>query len=208
MKRCRGLMGAVALVLAYLLVSGSSLQAASPEELIKDTTDRVLNILNDASLKGPDKKEIRRKKIWNEISSVFDFEEMSKRALGRHWRKRTPEERKEFVDLFSFILQDSYIGKIDNYSDEKIVYLGEKKEEDYALVKTKIITKTGTEIPVNYRLHSKDGQWWVYDVVIEGVSLVNNYRNQFNSILVRSSYDELLKKMRQKKLRIISGPKK
>jgi phospholipid transport system substrate-binding protein len=181
------------------VLKSSLLWAESPKELVKETTDRVLNIMRDSSLKGPEKAQERRQRIWEEISVVFDFEEISKRALGRHWRKRSPEEKKEFVDLFSYILQDSYIGKVDAYSDEEIVFLGEKKDSDYAIVQTKVITKTGTEIPVDYRLYNKQGKWRVYDVVIEGVSLVNNYRTQFNNILVRSSYEKLIQRMKQKK---------
>jgi len=103
------------------------------------------------------------------------------------------------VDLFSYILQDSYIGKIDAYSGEEVVYVGEKQDSPYATVQTKIITRTGTEIIIDYRLLDEQGKWMVYDVIIEGVSLVNNYRTQFNNILIRSSYEKLVEKLKQKK---------
>jgi phospholipid transport system substrate-binding protein len=177
----------------------SALWAGAPEEMVKGATGRILTILRDSSLKVPDKVRERRQKLWEEISAAFDFEEISKRAMGHtYWIKRSPEEKKEFVALFSYIVQDSYIGKIDAYSDEEIVYLGEKQKGRYAKVKTKIITNTGTEITVDYRLLDEQGEWRIYDVIVEGVSLVNNYRSQFNNILVKSSYEKLVKKMKQK----------
>ena len=173
--------------------------AGVPEGLVKGTTDRVFTILKNPTLKKADKAQERKQRLGEEISVVFDFEEMSKRALGRHWRERSPEEKKEFVDLFSYILQDSYIGKIDAYTGEEVVYVGEKQDSPYATVQTKIITKTGTEIIIDYRLLDEQGKWRVYDVIIEGVSLVNNYRTQFNNILIRSSYEKLVEKLKQKK---------
>lgn len=175
------------------------LWAGPPKDLVKKTADRILTILKDPSLKGATKLQERRQKLWEEISTAFDFEEMSKRALGRHWSKRSPEEKKEFVDLFSHLIQNAYIGKIDLYSDEEIVYLGEKQDSQYTTVSTKILTKTGTEITADYRLLKDQEKWMVYDVVIEGVSLVNNYRIQFNNIVIKSSYEKLVEKMKQKK---------
>lgn len=181
-----------------LLWVNSFLWAGQPEDLVKKTADRILTILKDPSLKGATKLQERRQKLWEAISTAFDVEEMSKRALGRHWSKRSPGEKKEFVALFSHLIQDTYIGKIDLYSDEEIVYLGEKQDSQYATVSTKILTKTGTEITADYRLLKDQEKWMVYDVVIEGVSLVNNYRTQFNNILIKSSYEKLVEKMKQK----------
>jgi phospholipid transport system substrate-binding protein len=183
----------------FILIFGCPLLwAGTPEELVRRTTDEVLTILKDPSLKGEEKIQERKEKLWVEVSMAFDFEEISKRALGRHWRKRSSEEKKEFMDLFSRIIQDAYIGKIDTYSGEEILYLGEKLDSRYAAVQTKIVANTGTEITVDYRLIDKQGKWGVYDIVIEGVSLVNNYRTQFNNILVRSSYEKLIERIKEK----------
>lgn len=183
----------------FLLMSRSSfLRADEPGKLVMKTIDSGLTVLKEPSLKGPDKVEERRQKLWEEISFIFDFEEMSKRALGQHWKKRTPEEKAEFVGLFTNILKDAYIGKTDTYSGEKIVFLKEKQDNKYATVQTKIITNTGTEVLVDYRMLNDGGKWTIYDVIIEGVSLVNNYRSQFNSILLKSSYAELVQKIKKK----------
>jgi len=123
---------------------------------------------------------------------------MSKRALGQHWKKRSPEEKKEFVELFTNILKDAYIGKTDTYNGEKVVLLREKQDSDYAVVQTKFITKNGTEIAVDYSMLNNSGEWKIYDVIIEGVSMINNYRSQFNNILLKSPYENLVKRMQEK----------
>jgi phospholipid transport system substrate-binding protein len=173
--------------------------ADEPGKLIMKTIDNGLAVLKEPSLKGKEKAEERRQRLWKEISFIFNFEEMSKRALGQHWKKRTADEKKEFVELFTNILKDAYIGKTDAYSGEKIVVLKEKIDDNnYATVQTKIISNTGTEVFVDYRMLNNDGKWTIYDVIIEGVSLVNNYRSQFNNILLKSSYEELIQKMKDK----------
>lgn len=174
--------------------------ADEPGTLLMKTIDSGLSVLKEPSLQGPEKVQERRKKLWEEISPIFNFNEMSKRALGLHWKKRTDTEKKEFVELFTNILKDAYIGKTDTYSGEKIVFLKEKQDEKkYATVQTKIITNTGTEVLVDYRMLSNDGKWTIYDVIIEGVSLVNNYRSQFNNILTKSSFADLIQKIKDKK---------
>lgn len=183
----------------FLLTSTPALLwAQEPGKLIMETIDRGLVILKDPSLKGNEKLLERRQKLWEEISPMFHFEEMSKRALGQYWKSRSSEEKKEFIELFTSILKDAYIGKTDTYSGEKIVFIKEKQAEKYANVQTKFITSQGTEILVDYYLFNNQGNWKIYDVVIEGVSLVNNYRTQFNSILVKSSYRELVQKIKEK----------
>ncbi|HHT9129798.1 MAG TPA: MlaC/ttg2D family ABC transporter substrate-binding protein, partial [Candidatus Brocadiaceae bacterium] len=162
-----------------------------PGKLVMESIDRGLAVLKEPSLGGAEKAQERRQRLWEEISPVFNFEEMSKRALSIHWKKRSPEEKKEFVELFTNILKDTYIGKTDTYSGEKMEVLRERHDSSYAEVQTKLITNKGTEVSVNYQLVSNHGKWRIYDVVIEGVSLVNNYRSQFNSILLKSSYEEL-----------------
>ncbi len=172
--------------------------ALSPLKIMNATTDRVVEILRDKELKKATKTPERRAAIRKAVTEVFDFEEMSKRALSVHWQKLTIEERKEFVSLFSDLLERSYIKKIEGYSDEKIDYLEEKIDGDSALVKSKITTRRNIEIPIDYKLLKRGDKWYVYDVVIEGVSLINNYRTQFNKIIRQSSYTELIKRMKNK----------
>lgn len=189
------------LLLSLILVTVftvSDAYAGEPTNQVKQTVDKVLDILRNKELKKPEKTRERRAAIRKAVSERFDFEEMAKRALGLHWRKRTPDERKEFVSLFTDLLERSYIKKIESYSDEKILYVGENVESEYAVVRSTIITKRNVEIPVDYRLLEKNGKWEVYDVVIEGVSLVNNYRTQFNKIIRTNSYEELVKRMKNK----------
>jgi phospholipid transport system substrate-binding protein len=171
----------------------------SPGKLVMESIDRGLAVLKEPSLSGAENVQERRQRLWEEISPVFNFEEMSKRALGAQWKKRSPEEKKEFVELFTNILKDTYIGKTDTYSGEKMEVLRESHDSSYAEVQTKLITNKGTEVSVNYHLVSNHGKWRIYDVIIEGVSLVNNYRSQFNSILLKSSYEELVQRIKEKK---------
>jgi phospholipid transport system substrate-binding protein len=175
-----------------------TVQAGEPVTLINQTVDEVIDILKNEELKKSDKVAERRAALRTVIGKRFDFEEMAKRSLALHWKKRTPEERQEFIPLFSDLLERSYVNKIESYTDEKILYTDETIDDDYASVKTKIITKRNVEIPIEYRLLKKNNRWGVYDVVIEGVSLVNNYRNQFNKIIRKDSYEELVKRMQQK----------
>ena len=174
------------------------LWAGEPGKLLMETIDKGFAILKDPSLKGDEKVQERRQMLWKEISPVFNFEEMSKRSLGQHWKSRTPEEKKEFVELFTNILKDAYIGKTDTYSGEKVVIISEKQDKKYATVQTKIITNKETEVSVDYNMLNNPGGWTIYDVIIEGVSLVNNYRSQFNNILIKSSYKELIQKIKAK----------
>ncbi|MEW6002698.1 MAG: ABC transporter substrate-binding protein [Nitrospirota bacterium] len=176
----------------------SSAYAGTPTDQVKQTVDKVLDILKNKELRKPEKAGERRTSIRKVIDERFDFEEMAKRTLALHWRKRTPEEMKEFVSLFSDLLERSYIKKIESYTDEKISYVGENIEGEYAVVKTKVVTKRNVEIPIDYRLLKKGSGWEVYDVVIEGVSLINNYRTQFNKIIRTYSYEELVKRMKNK----------
>lgn len=196
------MIGRGVLILSILFLFFSSeltFAVLSPKEQVKNTVDNVLNIIKDPKYKGKDKTQKRRSALRNEISKVFDFDEMSKRSLGIYWRERTPQEKKEFVELYKDLLERSYSGKIESYTDEKIIYYDEKVENNkYAEVKTKIITTDKKEIPIDYRLYFNGKEWKVYDVVIEGVSLVSNYRSQFNKIIRNHSYQELVKRMKTK----------
>ena len=175
--------------------------AGEPTEQIRQTVDDVLEVLNNKELKKPDKAEIRKKKIHDIVYKRFDFEEMAKRSLGVHWAQRKPEERKEFVALYSDLLENTYTKKVERYENEKVAYTGEKLDGQYATVKTVVSTKD-VDIPVEYRIFKAAGKWGVYDIVIEGVSLVNNYRSQFNQIIRSGSYEELVKRLREKNLKI------
>ena len=180
---------------------------------VKETIDKVLAILRDPALKGPDKEELRRKKLKDAIYPRFDFSEMAKRSLATHWRDRTQKEREEFVTLFADLLEQSYHKKLESYTDQEIIYSKEQIEDKFGLVATKIVSqKENLDIPIDYKLMRQDGQWRVYDVVIEGVSLVSNYRGQFNRIIQTSSYAELVRKMRVKQeaevLSVVPTPKR
>jgi phospholipid transport system substrate-binding protein len=172
--------------------------AGDAKDQIKQTTERILSILSDPSYKGPGKTEGRRREIRKAIDERFDWEEMAQRALATHWPKRSPEEKKEFAILFQDLLARAYMDKVEGYSGEKIVYTAETVEDDRAVTKVKIVTSKNKEILLEYRLLKKGPQWLVYDISIEGVSLVNNYRTQFNSIILKDGFDVLVKKLKEK----------
>lgn len=173
--------------------SGNSLTAE-----IKSSIDGILDILKDSNLSSPSNQEKRRVKMRELVRGRFDFEEMAKRSLARHWNDRTPEERKRFVALFSDLIEASYISKIESYSDEKITYDREELRGDkYGSVSTTIISPK-VDIPIEYKVIKKDGKWFVYDVVIEGVSFISTYRNQYNRTIVRESYAYLIQEMKGK----------
>jgi phospholipid transport system substrate-binding protein len=180
--------------------SHPSAAATEAAQQVKQTVDRVLAIVNDPALKGDAKAAERRQKLKEVIGARFDFAEMAKRSLGAQWQKRSPPEQKEFVEVFTELLEGSYVDKIESYSGEKVRFVNDRQEKDYAEVGTKIINNKGEEFSVDYRLYNANGDWKVSDVIIENISLVNNYRAQFNRVLARSSYGELLETMKQKKL--------
>ena len=166
---------------------------------VKATIEKVLEILRDPALKAPGKEEARRKKLQEAIYPRFDFTEMGKRSLGIHWAKRTPQEREEFVKLFADLLEQSYAKRLEAYTDQEVLYTKEQLDDKFGLVVTKIVsTKENIDIPIEYKLLRQDNQWKVYDVVIDGISMVSNYRSQFNSIIQKSSYAELVQRMRVK----------
>jgi phospholipid transport system substrate-binding protein len=186
------------LILLFALLLPSAGWAGEPTEELKKSVDAVIDVLKDKELMKPENTKQRRDKIRNIVNGRFDYEEMAKRSLALHWRNRTPEEKKEFVPLYSDLLERTYIDKIEKYRDEKVLYVGELTEGQNALVKTKVITAQDVEIPISYRLSKEADGWKVYDVIIEGVSLVQNYRSQFNSIIRSDSYQVLVKKLRDK----------
>src|SRR5437016_6752687 len=180
------------LVVLVVLVGVLPAAAGPATEQLRQYTDQGLKLLEDPNLQGPD----RRAAVRKAAIEIFDVQETAKRSLGRHWAARTPAEREEFVQLFSDLLERSYLSKIELYGGEKIQYLSDSVDDgDQGKVQTKIVTKQGSEIPIEYRMHKKGEKWLVYDVIIEGVSLVANYRTQFNKIIQTSSFQELVKKM-------------
>jgi phospholipid transport system substrate-binding protein len=185
---------------AVVLCFAGDAFAGLPTDQLKASIDKVLNILNDKTLKAPAMKAKRREVLMNLSNEVFDWNEMAKRSLGIYWKDRTPDEQREFVKLFTVLLENTYIDKIESYSGEKIIYSKETVEDQYALVETKIITRQDTEVAVNYWMFNKSGRWFVYDISVEGISLVKNYRTQFNEIMARSTYQELLKKLKEKQV--------
>ena len=185
--------------LALLVLALPAVSSAGPvTDTVNTTVDKVITILNDPAMKGPAKEDARRKKIMNAVTEVFDFGEMAKRSLGLYWKVRKPAERAEFVSLFTDLIERSYINRIEGYSGEKIIYDKEDVDGDNATVKSHFLTKRRETIPVDYKLILENGKWRVYDMVIENVSLVNNYRVQFNKIIRTSSYEDLVKKMKNK----------
>ena len=187
------------LLYSFLFVAAGTVYAEDPKDLMKQTIDKVIDILKNKELKAPEKAAERLSELRAVIGARFDYEEMAQRSLAFFWKKRTPEEKKEFVSLFTDLLERSYTNRIESYTDEKILYTYQKIEGDHASVKTEIITKRNVEVPIEYRLLKENGDWKVYDVVIEGVSLINNYRNQFNKIIRQGSYQELVQKMKNKR---------
>jgi phospholipid transport system substrate-binding protein len=183
------------LTLAVLLAAPPA-PAGEPTDQLKTQVDRVIKVLEDPALK--DKPKDKRVAVRKIADDIFDFQETAKRSLARHWQPRTPAEQAEFVKLFADLLERSYISKIELYGGEKIAYLGDAVDGEQAIVRTRIATKSGTEIPVDYRMLKRSDRWLVYDVIIEGVSLIANYRTQFNKIIQTSSYQELVKKMKTK----------
>lgn len=181
--------------LAGLLFLASNACAGVTEE-VKKTVDEVVRIVSDKDMKKNDLK--RRQSLKKSISVIFDYNEMAKRSLGKHWNQRTPAERKQFAELFASLLENSYAGKIESYNNERIVYLKETIDGEYAEVKSKVVTSKRDEFTLDYRLLNHNGRWSVYDVVIEGVSLVSNYRTQFNKIITSNGYAELVKKLQTK----------
>jgi len=184
------------LLLAASLLMASVSFANPPADEIKRTVDEVVRIVADKDMKKNDTK--RRQALKKSISNIFDYAEMAKRSMGKHWNVRTPAEKKNFIDLFASLLENSYAGKIESYNNEKIIYIRDIVDGDYAEVKSKVVTANRDEFTLDYRLFKQNNKWMVYDVIIEGVSLVANYRSQFNKIINANGYDKLVDKLQSK----------
>lgn len=186
------------LCVLILLLDPLQANAGVPLDTVQGHVNNVLDVLRNPALQGEGNKEVKQKKIEAIADQMFDYMVLSRLTLGRNWRKFSDNQRQEFVSLYRSILEKAYMDKILSYTDEKVVFdketmLSEKKAE----VQTRIITKSA-EIPINYRMYLKDGHWKVYDVIIEGISLIKNYRTQFREILINNPPEEVLKILREK----------
>jgi phospholipid transport system substrate-binding protein len=187
-------------ILFVLLTVPMTVFAMEPMEIIQGPIDEVVEILNDPKYVGKGNESAQREEIWETVKPMFNFEEISKRAVARKWRDFSDDEKAEFTDVFSQFLGNTYIDKIQGeYHNEKIVYLEQNFHSDaYAEVKTKLL-RENIEIPVNYRMIKKGGEpWRVYDIIVEGVSLVKNYRVQFTNILKKESPAQLIERLNKK----------
>ena len=190
-----------------ILVSTCSIPAAwagAPTDQLRDGVDRVFKILRDPEMAGARNAPQRRTAILTVAGTIFDFGEMAKRSLGQHWAARTPAERSRFVALFTDLIQHSYIAKVDQHGGARMVFRGETVAGDQAVVQTKIPLSNGSEMPLDYRLHRMDDRWQVYDLSLDGISLVANYRAQFNKVIRIDSYETLVAKLRSHQLEFSS----
>ena len=202
MQRCKNFWAT--LLIGGLVGGGmfdSTAWAGPPTDAVRKSVDEVVRILEDPAWKKPEKKEERRKLLEQMIAQRFNFLEMSRRALGAEWNKRTPEEQKDFASSFQTLLANTYLGRIENYTGEKVQYLKEIVDGEYAEVYTKI-DNGKSAVDIIYKMEMTSGDWRVYDVVVEGTGLVQNYREQFKRILRKDSFAELTKQLREKAERI------
>ena len=189
---------AIGLLFLMLALGAEIADAGVATDQIKSTVDKAIIVLKDPRLKPSAKTKERREQLKQILYARFDFTEMARRALGANWRRRTPQEQEEFVRLFTDILERAYADIIEGYTDEKIIYLNERVDGTYADVGSKILTSKGEEYSIYYKAHLVSNEWKVYDVVAENISLVNNYRSQFNRVIANSSYEELIRRLRDK----------
>ena len=184
-------------VVALVLGGATFALAGVPTDTVREYTDAVVRVLEDPALKVDDRRAERRAAVRKIAIDIFDVQETARRALGPHWQQRSPEERTEFVQLFADLLERTYINKIDLFGGERLKFTEEKLDGDHAIVRAKVITKQGTEVPVEARMINRSGnRWQIYDIVIENISLIGNYRSQFDRIIRSSSYGELAKRLR------------
>jgi len=180
-------------------------RAGAPTDQLKASVEQIVKVLEDPALRA--RAQERRAAIRKEAEGVFDFTETAKRALGRHWQGLSDKDRQEFTALFTDLIERAYISKIERYSGERVAYAGESVDSGLATVRTRFVTKQGTEIPVDYRMQQRGDRWLVYDVSVEGVSLINNYRTQFDKIIQTSSYAELVRKMKAAEFAAPASPR-
>jgi phospholipid transport system substrate-binding protein len=195
--RLRWIIGVATAAFWLCLLVPTAATAGAPSEQIQGAIEKVVATLKDPALKA--KKQERLEQLRQVLYPKFDFAEMAKRSLGSHWQKRSADEQRDFVKLFTELIENAYLDNLEAYDGEKVAITGEKQDKEFAEVNSKVATKKGEEIAINYKLHQAGGSdWKVYDVVIENVSLVNNYRSQFNRVIAQSSYEDLFSKMKGK----------
>lgn len=198
MRSVRGLgvriLSGSALVMALL----SPAWAGAPTDTLREYTEAVQKVLDDPALKADDRRHERRAAVRKLATEAFDVQETARRALGPHWQQRTPAEREEFVQLFADLLERTYIAKIDLYGGERLKFTDERVDGDSAVVRAKVTTRQGAEVPVEGRMHKRADRWLIYDVAIENISLIANYRAQFDRIIRTSSFAELVKRLRNR----------
>ena len=195
----------VILTVAICMAVASAAWAGPPTDQLREGIDRVFKILRDPQMAGDANATQRRSAIFTAASTIFDFTEMAKRTLGPHWTARTPAERTEFVALFTELMQRSYISKVDQLGQAQMSYRGETVDGDHAAVRTTIPLSNGSEMPLEYRMHNGAGRWRVYDLGMDGISLVSNYRAQFNKIIRVDSFEVLVAKLKSRQLEF-AGP--
>ena len=188
----------IAAVVLATWTAAASVSAGVPTEQIRATVDRAILVLKDPRLKPAAKTKERRDQLKQILFTRFDFTEMAKRALGADWRRRTPKEQEEFVQLFTELLEHAYADIIESYTEDKIIYVGEKLDGNYADVASKVLASNGAEYSLNYKAHFVNSEWRVYDVIAENISVVNNFRSQFNRVIAKSSYEELVRRLKEK----------
>jgi phospholipid transport system substrate-binding protein len=194
-------------VAGFLVGTPVVVEAGAPTDQLKSSVEQIVKVLEDPALKTESRVKDRRAAIRKEAEVVFDFTETAKRALGRHWQGLSEKDRQEFTGLFTDLIERAYISKIERYSGERIAYAGEAIDGGLATVRTRFVTKQGTEVPVDYRMQQRGDRWLVYDVSVEGVSLINNYRTQFDRIIQTSSYAELVRKMKAAEVGTAAAPR-
>jgi len=181
------------------------IQAGNPTDKIRVAIEQGIQILNDPELRSKNGKKGQIDRLREIVYPLFDFLIMARRSLGQHWRQRTPKEKQEFVPLFTNLLEISYAGKIDLYEGERVVFTSEVVDGTYAQVDSNVINKKGEKFSVSYKLLLTDGDWRIYDVVVANISMVNNYRSQFNRVIANFSYEELIRRMKQKTERAVES---
>lgn len=196
----RAVVAGLVLGLSFAGYADAAPEGTPPTAVVRATLDTVFHILDDRQLKGPGQVAHRRELIEQVISERFDYEEMSKRTLAAHWKPLTQSERQEFVQLFKTFLSDQYAARIEGYAGERVVYLSERTVDGYAEVRTRLVSDK-LDFPMDYRLTKKNGTWYAYDVIVDGVSLVMNYRSQFSRIIDDSSFQDLLRRLRERALK-------
>jgi phospholipid transport system substrate-binding protein len=209
MKRYKFINHALIALLLILLSSAVRAETGPVTDCLKETLDQVIRVLNNPSLKTPGKEDERRNILLKLIKQRINEEAFAIKALGAHWGKITEKEKQEFVAIFSDLLErtylkkiDDYLAKADNFSEKNILYINETVKGKFVIIETKVVISKDSQIPVHYLFKNKKGNWLAIDIAIEGVSLVKNYRAQFNEILSQSSFDELISKLKAKQQQV------